>query len=114
MIEYSITQSLLQVVLQHADGRKVLAVDLLIGEVSSYVDDSIQFYWDELAKGTPAEGAVLRFQREPGTLKCLACGKEFSIHEPDFICPACGGLRSEPGRGRQCRVESIDVEEETP
>jgi hydrogenase nickel incorporation protein HypA/HybF len=112
MHELSITENLLQIVLKHAGGRRVVAVDLLIGELSSYVDESVRMIWEMLAAGTLAEGSQLRFRREPGTLYCMDCEKEFSIHEPAFTCPACGGTRSRPGRGRECFVESLEVEED--
>jgi hydrogenase nickel incorporation protein HypA/HybF len=111
MHELSITEAILEVALRHAQGRRVHAVHLLIGELSSFVDESISLFWDELSRGTPAEGAKLVFRREPGTLWCFDCEKEFSIREPSFTCPQCGGVRARPGGGRDCCVESIEVEE---
>jgi hydrogenase nickel incorporation protein HypA/HybF len=114
MHELSITESLLEIVLRHADGRRVVSVNLLIGELSTFVDESIEMYWNEISKGTAAEGARLKFRREAGALFCLDCQREFSIHTPEFLCPACGSARSRLARGQDCYVESIEVEEGSP
>jgi hydrogenase nickel incorporation protein HypA/HybF len=110
MHELSITEAILDVVLRHACGARVADVHLLVGELSSYVDDSISMYWTELARGTAAEGARLHFTVEPATLRCFDCAAEFPISTPELLCPKCGSARATPHGGRECRVESIEVE----
>jgi hydrogenase nickel incorporation protein HypA/HybF len=109
MHELSITEAILDIVVKHSGGACVTAVHLVIGELSSYVDDSIQMFWEELARGTPAESAALNFRREPGTLLCLNCQKPFPLREKDFLCPECGSAHAVPHSGRDCYVESIEV-----
>jgi hydrogenase nickel incorporation protein HypA/HybF len=116
MHELSITEAILDVVLRHAGPARVTAVHLTVGELSSFVDDSIQLFWTELARGTAAEGAKLHFEKLPATLRCLDCGNEFPLASPDFRCPACGSTRAVPHGGRDCFVHSIEIEspEEAP
>ena len=116
MHELSITEAILDVVLKHAGGARVTAVHLTVGELSSFVDESIQMFWTELARGTPAAGAKLHFEKLPGTLLCLECGREFPVGSPEFRCPACGSTRAVPHGGRDCFVQSIEIEspEEVP
>jgi len=62
MHELSVTESILSIVLKHAQtnrAEKVLAINLKIGELSELVGDCIQHYFDYLSKGTIAEGAVI-------------------------------------------------------
>lgn len=112
MHELSIVESILEVTLRHAGGARVTAVQLKIGELSGYVDESIELFWQELTRGTVAEGAALQFRREAGTLLCIDCGEQFSVHAKDFICPKCGNGHTLPAQGRECFVEAIEVEEE--
>jgi len=37
-----------------ANASKVTGINLVIGQLSSIVDDSIQFYWDTISEGTIA------------------------------------------------------------
>jgi hydrogenase nickel incorporation protein HypA/HybF len=118
MHELSVTQSILSLALETAQGHgsdRITAIDLVIGELSSIVDDSVQFYFDLLSRGTPAEGARLQFRREPATATCLDCGRQFSVSAPlSHFCPACGGIRLQVTGGREFYVESIEVDDENP
>jgi len=113
MHELSVTQSVLDIALAHAEragAKRVLLIDLVIGDLASILDDSVQFYWEMIAKGTPAEGAKLRFTRLPLELRCTDCGCIFSPDADSFGCPACQSSRVRVHQGEELRVESIEVE----
>ena len=60
MHELSVTESILKIVLQSAqenDAEEVTDISLTIGALSSIIDDSVQFYWDHISKGTIAQNA---------------------------------------------------------
>ncbi len=66
MHEMSITEEILRIVSKHAanaDATNVTEIHIVIGELASFIDDSIQFYFDILSPGTVAEGAVLHVAR---------------------------------------------------
>ena len=109
MHELAVTQSILDIALKHAGGRAVRQIHLVIGQFSSIVDDSVQFYWDIIAKGTLAEGAQLRFERIRGEMRCSGCGHVFRPGSESFICPACGGSAVQVSKGREFYMDSIDV-----
>jgi hydrogenase nickel incorporation protein HypA/HybF len=112
MHELSITEGILSIALGAAGGRRITAVNLVIGDLSSFVDDSVQFYFDILSKGTPAESAVLNFQRLPATATCSACGLVFGVQAPLVPeCPQCGSVHLAITGGRELRVESIEVDD---
>lgn len=113
MHELSITQNILNLALQHAEAagaRRITAINLVIGELSSVVDDSVQFYWDFIGQGTMAEGATLHFERVRAILQCRDCGHEFP-RNADYTCPACGSLRIAVKSGDEFYMKSIEVEE---
>jgi len=116
MHELPITESILSIALEAARGAgagRIVAINLVIGDLSSIVDDSVQFYFDLLSQGTPAEGATLRFQREPAHATCSDCGHRFQVTPPLVpVCPACGGMRLEVSGGRGFAVDSIEVDDE--
>jgi hydrogenase nickel incorporation protein HypA/HybF len=113
MHEFSITQNVLEIALRHAEkagARRITRLNLVVGELSSIIDDSVQFYWDIVARDTIAEGSQLCFERIPGSLRCLGCDNVFSLNGRDYTCPACGGSQVVVVGGDQFRLESIEVE----
>jgi hydrogenase nickel incorporation protein HypA/HybF len=110
MHELPITEGILKIAADAAGGRQITAIHLIVGELSSIVDDSVQFYFDMLSKGTLAEGAVLDFQRRPATIMCGDCGRASEVRAPlPSVCPYCGGTKLQVTGGRELRVESIEV-----
>jgi len=113
MHELSVTESLLKISLQHAEkanAKRVTDLHIVIGELASMVDDSIQFYWDIIAKGTIAEQATLHFRRVPAELQCNTCFEKYSPTDQELVCPKCGGVGAKIVTGEEFFLESIDVE----
>jgi hydrogenase nickel incorporation protein HypA/HybF len=114
MHELSVTQSILDIALRHAEragAQRILAINLVIGELTGFVDDSIQFYFDFLSKDTLAQGARLNFERVRARVRCLACGAEYVPPGTRlWACPKCEALGSEVIAGREFSVASIEVE----
>ena len=113
MHELSVTESLLKISLGHAEkanAKKVTDLHIVIGELASMVDDSIQFYWEVIAKDTIAEQAKLHFHRIPAQLQCNACSETYSPTQDELICPRCHGAGAKIIKGEEFFLESIDVE----
>lgn len=113
MHELAITKSMLDIVLKEAEkagAKEVGKINLVIGEMTGFVKDSVQFYFDFLSKGTPAEGATLSFTIVPIKAQCRNCGKLFEAKEFVWICPDCGGNSLDIISGKELFVESIEVE----
>ncbi|MBI3360614.1 MAG: hydrogenase maturation nickel metallochaperone HypA, partial [Chloroflexi bacterium] len=71
---------------------------------------SIRFYFDSLAPGTIAGGAVLEFDTTPGQAHCNACGRDVIISELFTPCPACGQFALAITGGNGVYLDSLDVE----
>jgi len=113
MHELSVTENLVEIAVRHAteaNARQILRIHLVIGELASIVDDSVQFYFDFLSKDTLAEGAELVFNRLPIRVRCGACGHEWPPQTGDWTCPSCGASRAGVIGGREFYVDSIEVE----
>lgn len=116
MHELAVTQSILSIAMEAAqkvDARRISAIDLVIGELSSIVDDSVQFYFDIMSQGTLAEGALLRFHRKQAKAVCWDCSHQFSVSPPLApSCPNCRSARMHITEGKDFYIESIEVENE--
>jgi len=114
MHELSITQSILEIALRHgkqAQATKITSLNLVIGQLSSVVDDSVQFYWDMIAEGTLAEGAQLHFKRIPAQLECQDCGQAYSLEGNQLEgCPNCESTKVKVIAGKEFQLESIEIE----
>jgi hydrogenase nickel incorporation protein HypA/HybF len=113
MHELPVTQGMLSIALEHATeagAHKITAINLVIGEMSGIVDDSIQFYFDFISKGTLAEGASLNFERIPARFRCHSCNIDFSPPEGRWVCPECHEWSVDIVAGREFYVDSIEVD----
>ena len=113
MHELSITQSLFDVVMEQAKqsgAKKVGSINLVIGEMTGVVGDSVCFYMDFLSKNTIAEGVTLNIKVVPTQARCRACDKTFELGEFNWNCPDCGGTGLKITGGNELFIESIEVE----
>lgn len=113
MHEGALTENLFDHVLIHAreaNARHVTRVKVTIGALSDVTAESIQFYWDSLAPGTLAEGALLEFEAAPGSARCNTCGEEFEVDEVYASCPKCGAFPVTVTGGNGVYLSSLEVE----
>lgn len=115
MHELAVTRQLLELAEHHAaaaDGGHVTDLYLVVGELSSYVSDSIQFYWDIISKGTVCSGARLHIHRVPARLHCRACGRNYGLVDGMVIpCPGCGNGRVTILAGQEFRLDSLELDD---
>ena len=112
MHELSITQSMLDLVLEEAKKVKterVEKINLVIGEMSGVVDECVEFYFGFLSKDTIASEAILSFKKVPTQARCRNCGEVFIPKEFDWSCPKCQDSRAEIIAGNELYVESLEV-----
>ena len=113
MHESVITQNMLTTVLDEAKAakaRKVTRINLIVGELSGVASDCVQFYFDILKKDTAAAEATIDFKPVPARLQCRDCQTEFHPEDELWVCPNCASQRVEIKEGRDCSIESIEVE----
>ena len=113
MHEMSIAQGIMDIALDYAGrngARSIHEIGLRIGEMAGVVPESLEFSFRMIAKGTPAENALLKLSIVPLTGKCNICGKETHIENYNFLCPSCEdgvlGILS----GREMQVEYLEVD----
>jgi hydrogenase nickel incorporation protein HypA/HybF len=113
MHEMAITRSMVDLVLDEAEkagSKRIKSINVILGEMSGVVDRSVQFYFDEMSKGTLAEGAELVFKNVPNQARCRKCGNVFSPRDIFWACDKCQSLEVDITGGSELRVESLEVE----
>ncbi len=112
MHELPITQRIIEIASEAARERgagRITKVQLVVGDASGYMADSIQLYFDLISAGSPCEGVSLEFEPVKSMLRCETCGQLFERKPFDFTCP-CGGQGRPTEIGREFYVKAIEVE----
>ncbi|MDD2850370.1 MAG: hydrogenase maturation nickel metallochaperone HypA [Desulfuromonadaceae bacterium] len=110
MHEMSITQGIIDLCLEHADGHRISAVEIDIGELSSVVPESIEFCFEACSQETLLEGARLTITRIPGMGVCKDCSRETMLTELYGTCRHCNSNRVTIVTGEELRVRAIEID----
>ena len=111
MHELSVAQGILGLTLDHAAGRRVQRVHLLVGHLRQVVPGALGFAWELITQGTPAEGAELELEEIPIEARCRGCGAESGQAGFPLRCPSCGSLELDVTRGEELLVDWVEIEE---
>ncbi len=110
MHELSVTRSVVAIVSEHAQGQKVLAVTLEIGQLSGMLPEAIRFCFDVCSQGTPLDGASLQIIEVEGRGRCSACGAEPVLSMPLGRCPVCREPSLHIVAGTELKIKQMEVE----
>lgn len=113
MHEYPFTKSIIDIaerIAREKKAKKVTAIKLVVGELSGYIGDSIEFYFDIISKGTMAENAKLDIKIIKAKLYCPYCKKYFDRAPLASECPECKKEVVITDIGKECYIESVELE----
>lgn len=113
MHEYAVTKSLISTSVaeaKKAGATRITEIRMVIGDLSTIIDESVQMYFDIISEGTIAAGAKLVFKRVAAQFQCKRCGRKYNKPQTGFDCPDCGETGIPTGVGREFYIESIEVE----
>lgn len=112
MHELSIMEEILRLAaaqLHARAGTRVHGLTVRIGALSGVIRGPLEFAFEALVPGTPAEGATLTIEEVPVTCYCPACAREFPAEPGCYICPACGRSSCEMRRGRELELVNMEI-----
>lgn len=111
MHELGITQNIVAIVAEHAQGVSVKRVTLEVGQLSAIMADAIRFCFDICCQGTVLEGATLEIIELPGVGKCRECGTEITLSQPFGSCDHCGNIKLDIIQGQELKIKEMEVDE---
>jgi hydrogenase nickel incorporation protein HypA/HybF len=111
MHELAIAESVVDITLRHAAGRRVTRVELEVGHLRQVVPTALEFAFELVSQGTVAEGAELSMREIEAAGRCRGCGAETRLPGFPLVCGSCGGFDVEVIRGEELRVDSLELEE---
>lgn len=95
---------------KQAGAQRVLVIRLRVGALSGVVPEALQFAFEALAPGTPAEGAELAIEEVPACFWCGVCANEFTADDLFAECPLCHTPSAELRAGRELQMASLEIE----
>jgi hydrogenase nickel incorporation protein HypA/HybF len=108
MHEASVTQAMLDMALEHAQGQRITDIHLQVGRMSLVVPECVEFYFEYLSKGTLAEGATLHFETVPIEMTCLDCGRQADLSDWEDEQPRAIMVEA-LARGCQCGSSNLRI-----
>ena len=121
MHELSISSEIVRAVIDSTEknnGKKVLSIQMEIGELTLINVDQVFFWVRELFKGSIAEGAEIKAKRIKARIHCKTCGYKGGIlsgQEDSFrplafqTCPQCHSSQIKVTKGRECILKRIQA-----
>ena len=94
------------------DAKRVKAVNLVVGEYSGCVAESIKLYFDLYAEGSLCENADFNIETVTPMLRCKTCGDLFKREPFTFRCTKenCDGEGEPTEIGREFYIHSVEIE----
>ena len=112
MHEYGVALEIARMAMENAGSRKIMKINLRIGDLSGVAGESIAMYCDLIFREKQPEKAVeVAIERVAATFLCT-CGERYESERIFNPCPACGSFERSVVDGNQCTIESIEVEDE--
>ena len=109
MHELGITQNIVAIATEHANGAKVQRISLEIGQLTAIMPEAIRFCFDICAQGTVLAGATLEILERPGLGKCHTCDRIIELSQPFGVCD-CGNTRLDIIQGEELTIKELETE----
>lgn len=113
MHELGITQNIVAIATEAAEGAKVRRIVLEIGKLSAVMPDAIQFCFDVCSQNTIVAGAQLEIIEIVGLAQCRCCGTQVALDVPFGVCE-CGSTDLQILQGEELKIKALELEETDP
>lgn len=112
MHEMSLCEGIRRVIEEQAEAHNVTQIKTVrveIGRFAGVEKPALEFAFDVVMRGSPAEGAKLEMLDLPGRATCFDCAKDVEIENRLDPCPECGGGKLMPSGGDELRIKDLEV-----
>ena len=113
MHEYGVTCKVIKIAEENAkqnNALKVTDIYLVVGDMSGFIGESIQMYFDVISQDSITNGAKLHIRVVRSELFCDTCQINFDRPKYSFECPICHQNGSPTQIGKEFFVEKIEIE----
>lgn len=112
MHEGAIVHSLLEIakdIRRKEELHEITEVKIVVGKFHQIMEEVMLTNFEFMkAEYEGFENAILNIIERDVNVKCKACGHEFRIEEPIFLCPCCDSFETELIAGKELFIESME------
>lgn len=112
MHEMSLCEGIRSIIEDQARAHGFARVTLLrleIGKFATVEKPALEFAFEVVMRGSPAEGARLEMIDLPGQALCYDCAETVEIEDRLALCPLCGSGKLMPQGGDEMRIKDMEV-----
>jgi hydrogenase nickel incorporation protein HypA/HybF len=110
MHEFGVATAVVDLALERATGHRITGMKLAVGVNAGVFKESLLFYLDLLFEEKGMKGVKVDWRDVPVHCRC-DCGKEYDTMRFMDPCPSCSSFKRSMEGGRDCSVDSIEVED---
>ena len=113
MHELGMAQEILNIVTQTLSahpGKKLLSVNVRIGEMNAVVPELLDTAYQGLVRDTPLQYSKIIIQNVPVMGTCLDCRAEITPKTFVYACPQCGSVNIKITQGDELYIQDLEVE----
>jgi hydrogenase nickel incorporation protein HypA/HybF len=106
--ELALMESVVDTVLEHTAGTRVVVVRLAIGELAGVDVDALRFCYGVCTEGTPLAGSDLEIVAIAARARCRTCRREEPTHSFATAC-SCGSFDRALVAGDELLLRDVEV-----
>lgn len=89
--------------------RPIRGITIEIGVLQQIMPAALEFAFEAVTRGTPAEGARLEWRMVPLEVRCRACDLHYTPPGDFWVCPRCASARATPVRGNELNLLQVEL-----
>lgn len=95
---------------QQAGAYQIARIGLRVGTLSGVDPDALQFAFEAILPGTPADGAVIEIDSVAAVAYCSRCRRNFTADTEHLCeCPVCGHPSTDFKQGRELELTRLEI-----
>lgn len=108
--ELALTEELVRLAEQSAEGRRVTRLQVEVGELSAVVPEALRGCFEMCREDTLLSEAILEIIPRAGSAHCRGCKREVELRSCLQPCPLCQQYALDWLQGQDVRLLSLEVE----
>ena len=90
---------------------RVISIRVRLGAFAGVEPVLFRLAFENMRQSSPFRDTTLNMETVDLEARCRDCGREFRVQSFEFVCPHCGGGKTDVIRGEDVTLESVTIED---